>query len=117
MKELGIMTKKRIFTAQAITQNTAVDSLAVSLQGVSMSGIFSIYAVLVGAGSVTFTYKLSFDGITFLTPSGATTIKTGMTAGSDIFSVSPILGQFIKITATEINVGAITALTVDLMTQ
>lgn len=116
-KDPGIMSMKRVFRAEAIGKNGTADSIAFELQGRTMLGIFSILVTSAGSGTLTFTYKLSYDNIVYLTPDSAITIKTGHTAGTDLYSFAPELAPFIKITATEQNVNTISSLDVDICTQ
>jgi hypothetical protein len=74
----------------------------------SLDGYFSIQITLTGDGTGKLEYLLSNDGINYLEPSNASDITTGFTKtsgpgsdGKDIFSISPMVGHYMKIKATE----------------
>jgi hypothetical protein len=106
------VTSIQLFTAEAITKNTAETSVAIDMRALSGNGVFSAHVVSAGAASsLTLTYSLCHteDG-TYVTPSTAVAICTAFAPGSDIFSFEPELAKYMKIIATENNGGAITSL-------
>lgn len=106
----GIKTIQ-LFSAQAITQNNNVSSVDVDLRKLCPNYQFSVGYVFTGTGTLKLEYLVASkkDG-TFAEPAGASDIAAALTAGNGTISFSPVLAPFLKIKATENNVGAITAL-------
>lgn len=113
----------KVFNAEAITQNTA-ESKIVDLSRYNCEGFFSMQISVTGAGNIDLTYSLSNDGTTYITPSGTADLFSAFGAssgegsdGNSLISFDPPLARYIKITATEQNAGAITALECDMAIQ
>ena len=78
-------------------------------------GIFSLQYDISGGGTVKLEYLISLDETNYIEPSSASDIATGLTAssgpggdGQDIVSFTPILGEYLKIRATESDASATT---------
>ena len=98
----------QIFNAQTIAASGNAESEALDLLSYSQEKRFSLQVALSGDGTGKFTYELSNDGETYLTPTGASDIKTSFTKtggpgsdGKDLFAFTPELGRFLKIKAAE----------------
>lgn len=96
----------RIFTSTAVSAGGSATSGAVDIS--NARGYFSIQYAVTGDGTLKLTYQLSNDAITWITPSSATEIATGLTKtsgpgsnGKDIVTFSPEMAKYIQIVATE----------------
>ena len=112
---------QRAFDGVAISKNGSATSVAIELTYTAPMGLFSAF-ILEQAGAlsdVTFTYSLcnTKDG-TYIFPTGASAIKANhIGTSTDVVSFDPDVSKFMKITATENNVAAVTSLTVDIAFQ
>jgi hypothetical protein len=96
-----------------LTQNIKVfDGVTIAASGADTSetqdvsrsvGYQSLQYTITGSGTVTFTFEVSNDGVTFSTPSGASAIGTTLGAGSDVLPIEmTTLARYIRIIATEV---------------
>jgi len=113
-----------VFNAVSVTKNTTSTSRTVELNQAGTSGTFSLQVAVTGDGTLTFKYTVSNDGQTFITPTGFSDIKAGVTKtggpggdGKDIYSFSPPIAKFIRITATETGTASAAVLTATLAFQ
>jgi hypothetical protein len=97
-----------VFDAVSVTKNTTSTSRTIELNQAGVTGTFSLQVAVTGDGTLTFKFTVSNDGQTFITPTGASDIKAGMTKtggpggdGKDIYTFTPPLAKFLRITATE----------------
>jgi len=79
---------------------------------------------IAGAGTVDLIWAASNDGTNYITPTGTDDIASAFGAtdgpgsdGKDIVSFDPLVCKYIKFTATEQNVGAVTSLSCHLAIQ
>ena len=102
------ITIKQTHASTAISASESSTSAAVDLGAIKPNGYFSLQVTLSGSGTGKGEYLLSNDGITYLEPSSASDIFTGLTAtggpgsdGADIYSFSPEIARYLKIKITE----------------
>jgi hypothetical protein len=111
------ITSKEVWTANAITQNTA-ESFTLDIDEYKPEGFLGLYWKLTGAGNADVTVTISYDGTTFVNPSSWTTEGTlasafgaaSGTSGAEYIDITKGLATFfkaIKFTFTEQNAGAI----------
>jgi hypothetical protein len=110
------ITTFSIWDEEAVLQ-AGVAEYIVDLKRYNTEGFFSLQATVAsaGAGSVDFTWAISNDGVSYVTPSTVDPIFDDMVKtsgpgsdGIDIASFDPVLGAYLKIIATENNVAAVT---------
>ena len=96
----------RIFTSTTVSAGGSATSGAVDIS--NARGYFSIQYAVTGDGTLKLSYQLSNDAITWITPSSAADIATGITKtsgpnsdGKDLVSFSPEMAKYIQIVATE----------------
>lgn len=93
--------------AVTLTASATHESQAIDLYGYRPTGFFSLqYAISVSAGTVTFEYYISNDGVNFVNTGadiGTSLSKTSGPGsdGNDLLSFSPEPARFMKIRATE----------------
>lgn len=93
--------------ARTITKNTSVTSGAIPLTEIAQNGLFSLEYLITGDGTVTIEYLLcSTEHGTYVEPSTATNIATGLTkssgtSGHDIITFNPEMAPWMKIKVTE----------------
>ncbi|MFA5340304.1 MAG: hypothetical protein WC332_00865 [Clostridia bacterium] len=93
--------------AQTVTKNTTSTSVAFDLREIAQNGYFSIEYLITGDGTLTIAYTVcSTKAGTYFTPTGASSIATGLTktsgsSGLGGLSFTPSPYPFMKITATE----------------
>jgi hypothetical protein len=106
------ISTQKVFSSQAISQAGVVLSAPIDLREIDVDGDFSLFYGTTGAGTVKLEYVLSpeKDGI-YIEPTGASDIVAAAT-GSGRAAFTPEVAPWMKIRATENNVGAITALDV-----
>ena len=90
-----------LFSSEAIVASASSTSAAVNLH--NRTGVFSIQYTFTGTGTLKFEYLVSHSGVagSFVEPSEAVDIASGLSAGSDVVSFKPVLAPFIQIKATE----------------
>ena len=101
--------KRKIFTGTSIAASGSLESAAIDLRGIANAGIFSVYNEMTGDGTGKLEYLLSVDGgVTYLEPSGASDIASGITKtsgsgadGKDIYGFQPELATHMKLKWTE----------------
>jgi len=100
-----------VFNAQTIPAGGYITSDVIDL-GLAQNGYFAIEPTIssVGGCAVTLTYLVSISGVTFLTPTSASNIITGMSEtsgpssnGVDVYTFTPELGKQMKIRATDVS--------------
>lgn len=79
---MKLIYSDKVLTAKSVAASTIVDSDMISVTQQAANGQFAIAYELTGTGTATFEYLLSYDGIYFFEPSGATDIATGITTAS-----------------------------------
>ena len=96
-----------LWKANSITKDTNESTVAVDLREIAQDGVFALKYTITGDGTLTLEYTgcETKDG-TFVEPSGASDIATGLTktsgtSGTDIITFEPELMPFMKIKATE----------------
>lgn len=104
------ITTQQLFSAQAISQAGNVLSQPIDLREIDVDGDFSIGYTISGAGTVKLEYLVSptKDGI-YLEPTGASDIAAAATGSANV-AFTPEVAPWMKIKATENNVGAISSL-------
>lgn len=80
-------------------------------------GFFSVQSTLTGTGTAKIEYLVSNDGITYVTPSGASDIVTAQTVGSDFYSFNPEPCKFMKLKVTETGTANSVSLTLNFLVQ
>lgn len=100
--------RNEAFTAEEVAAGGSETSDAIDLRHSAPNGMFSVYVELTGDGTCKLEYLLSWDGTTYITPTGASDIVTAHTVGSgpgsdgkDSYSFQPKVAPFMKIKATE----------------
>ena len=107
-----------VFTNQTISGSGNETSEVIPLWAYKPAGHFSLQVHSVGAGSVIkLEYELSNDGVTYVTPTGASDIVTAHAAGNAFYDFTPELAKFLKIKATETAGNDVTDLDVKLAIQ
>lgn len=101
----------KVIDATTIVASGNTTSSVIPREGQSMAGIggyFTLYVAVTGDGTAKIEYLASLDGITYLEPSTATDVATGLTKtsgpGSDgktIVRFGPIAAPKYKIKVTE----------------
>lgn len=106
------VTSYHLFSTETITKNTNESSVAVDLREIGQDGIFSVFYTITGSGTLKIEYTVcQTDNGTFIEPSGAADIGSGLTSssgtsGSDLVSFEPELTPFMKIKVTETGTAA-----------
>ena len=112
------ITVVNVFSAEAILGSGNSTSEVIPLWAYKPVGNFSLQVESVGVGSVVkLEYLLSNDGVTYLTPAGASDIVTAHAAGNAFYDFTPELAKFLKIKATETAAANVTSLNVKLAIQ
>lgn len=111
-KGLRPITCYHLFSTETVTKNTNESSVAVDLTQIAQDGIFSVLYTITGSGTAKIEYTVcaTKDG-TFIEPSGASDIASGLTSSSgtsgvDLVSFEPELAPFMKIKLTETGTAA-----------
>lgn len=98
----------RVFDADAVAASGTLLSEIIDLARYSTEGFFSLQVALTGTGTGKCEFLVSNDGVTFIEPTGATDVFSGLTVaggpggdGKDIFSFSPPVARFIRLKLTE----------------
>ena len=104
------MSIHRLFEAEAITQNTSVESSSIELyDGRNDHGL---QYVVTGAGTIDLTVYTSIDGQTWINngiKADNITASTGPDSdGNDAIELHLKIGNHIKVKATEVDVGSVT---------
>jgi hypothetical protein len=109
MNNLRPITTMKLFDAVAFTQAEEKDSVAIDLREIDQNHSFSISYVEAGDGTVKIEYLAGpeKDG-PFAEPAAADDIVEEANGTGNV-SFSPILTPFMKIRATENNVGTVTS--------
>lgn len=83
--------------------SATVGSGLVNVANSLITGDWSIYYDITDAGTVTFEYFLSWDGVTAIAPTSSADIITGvvLAAGERATGFSPVLAPWLGIRATE----------------
>lgn len=104
----GEITVVSVFGGTSIAKSANSSSTAVDLAAIKPEGHFSLQIALSGSGTAKGEYTISNDGNTYIEPSSATDIFTGLTAtggpgsdGKNIYPFHPELARYIKIKITE----------------
>ena len=112
----------KVVDAQTIAASGSYTSAAISL-AVDV-GVYSLQYEVSGSGTAKFEYNITNDYTTYLEPSTAVDIATGITAtsgpgsdGKDIVSFSPLPAASIKIVVTETGATNTTTVSAWLATQ
>jgi len=112
-------------SAEAIAASGTYTSAAIDLTKVRgdnnstqrPDGFFSAQVNVAGSGTVKVEYLLSNDGTNYVTPTGATEIATGLTAGNTMHSFDPMVARYLKIKVTETGGANAATVTVTLAIQ
>ncbi len=92
-------------TKTTLTVAASGTGYSVPVDAANIAGIFSVQLVITGSGTLTLGYELSNTEeapFTWSTPVGASTIATGLTAGTYMYKVEPYcLGKRIRLYFTE----------------
>jgi len=114
-----------VWSAKAMTKNTAYESNIIDLDGLNINGFFSAQLLMTDAGADTARVKLQWgvsnDGTNFIYSSDAsddivTAFSSVSGPGSDgkaIYSFDPIVSRWIRFKATETSNTEACALTLD----
>lgn len=104
---------KELWKSQAIGGAGVLTSPAIDMRLRAKNGNIGMQYTLVGAAAptITITYTLSNDGVTFISPSTGGTLITDAVVGSDILDISAEIefARWIKIIVTETASNAATA--------
>ena len=118
----GVMTTVTTHNAVSIDASGNSTSDAIDLQRRKIDGFFSVQVNISGSGTAKVEYLASNDGVTYVEPTSASDITSGMTAtsgpgsdGNDFFSFSPEPMRFMKIKVTETGGASSITATVTLM--
>jgi len=110
--------------AVTIAAGGSSTSAAIPLDEYRPDGYFSIQVDLSGDGTAKFEYLLSNDEVTYIDPTGATDIGSGLTKtggvagdGTEHYSFSPELAKSMKIIVTETGSSSSVTVTVTLAIQ
>lgn len=107
-----------VFINQTIAGSGDETSDPIPLWAYKPVGYFSLQVHSAGAGSVIkLEYQLSNDGVTYVTPSGASDIVTAHGVGDVFYDFAPELAKFMKIKATETAGNDVTDLDVKMAIQ
>lgn len=113
-----------VFTAEAVTAGGTATSAAIDLSDKNPVGAFSLQVAVSGDGTAKIEYQLSNDGTTYLEPSGAVDVASGLVKtsgpgsdGNDIFYFQPKLGKYIRFLVTETGGVSSVTVTADLIFQ
>ena len=104
----GVIHIETVFDSEAVTASGTATSRAIELSRVGVAGYFSLQVTATGDGTATIEYQLSNDGVTFVEPTGAADVVSGLVKtsgpgsdGKNIYSLSPMLARFIRFKITE----------------
>ena len=111
MQALRPISTIKLFSGQAISQNGNVVSQPIDMREISANYRAAVHLTQAGAGTTKIEYLVSptKDGI-YLEPSGATDIVAAQAPGSNAVAFTLPLTPWLRIRATENNVGPITSL-------
>lgn len=117
------ITVYKLLDTETITKNTNESTVAVDLREIVQEGNFALMYTITGDGTLTLEYTgCSTSGGTFIEPSGASDIATGLTktsgtSGTDIITFEPELMPFMKIKITETGTSNDAVITLHLFVQ
>jgi len=104
-------------SSTALTASGTSELQTYDLNAIKPEGYFSLQYTITGDGTVKFEYYLSNDGSTFVEPSTASDIGSGLTSGSGLLQFEPEPARFMKIRATETGGASAATVTTVLMIQ
>jgi len=110
------LTKVTVFSSKVISANGSAESDSIPLDGRVNFGNFSLQVLVQGSGVCKFEYLVSIDGRTYVEPSSAIDIATGVN-GSDIFSFYTVPCKYLKIKVTETGGASQVTVTANLLIQ
>ena len=106
----GIMANTQVFSSESVTASGTATSSAVPIEN---ANALALHVTTLSGTSpdVTFTYSLSMDDSTYVTPVSPVTIGANLSA-ADVLDFSPEASKYIKITVTNnnsVNAATVTA--------